>query len=319
MLLALRRIESRFGLRTGALLAMSIIEFHKRPKLRTVSLLFVFSMAISAQNVWSAPVKDSDSNTCMTIYPVESEVNGKQFFTTNDRILVPLPGAGVSGPDVCIYSSPGGHQWYVDRKGEKRLLAPLQGFASKSIQSASTSSQTAGAAVSRMSASSIPYGKTVYWGGGSPWYSETGGNTVYIKKDSYRGYDEWSRQNNYWQKNSKSSAFFNSQKRDSRNDSVDSLNNRSDRESGALSANDRLSGNRNSEPANKREERSDPRPDAENKRREREPERERTGERREREPERGRTGEHREREPEHHRERRKEEHKHEHHDEKHRR
>ncbi len=59
--------------------------------------------------------------------PVQQSPNGQQVATTPRGLQFPLPGAGVNGTAVQVFTGPQGGYWYVDRNGSNiTLLQPGQ-------------------------------------------------------------------------------------------------------------------------------------------------------------------------------------------------
>lgn len=101
--------------------------------LRRSSSLFLVLVALVCNSQMSAvraqgappsraPYDDSQENISMTMYQVLNGENGQQYFLTNSKQSVMLPGAGVAGNSVAIYASPDGAQWYVDRTGTQQYF-----------------------------------------------------------------------------------------------------------------------------------------------------------------------------------------------------
>lgn len=57
-------------------------------------------------------------------YPVRVNRAGEQFYYLAPGVVVYLPGAGVAGSVVQVYSGPLGKQWYVDRTGKRVNIPP---------------------------------------------------------------------------------------------------------------------------------------------------------------------------------------------------
>ena len=74
-----------------------------------------------------SPYDDSAQNATMTMFQVLSGENGQQYYMTNNKQAVMLPGAGVTTAGVCVYTAPDGSQWYVDRTGTQQSLPSSSG------------------------------------------------------------------------------------------------------------------------------------------------------------------------------------------------
>lgn len=102
-----------------------------------------------------APYDDSAQNATMTRFQVLNGGNGQQYYLTNNKQAIVLPGAGVNDNAVTVYTAPDGSQWYVDRTGTQQSLPPAQ----------------ANPAYTNNNMASGPYGQSD-WNTGSNYYAQ---------------------------------------------------------------------------------------------------------------------------------------------------
>ena len=94
--------------------------------LSVVALLVLNGVPAHAQ----APAVPTN-NVSMSVYHVVRGGAGQQLFVTPDGQAVAMPGGGVEGNQVAVYSGVGGQRWYVDKTGahvDLAAMATVQSF-----------------------------------------------------------------------------------------------------------------------------------------------------------------------------------------------
>lgn len=106
---------------------MRMVESLKKFNL-SVPLLLSLALASTLSLADPAYSQAPPPNGIATIMlPVQQSPNGQQVATTPRGLQFPLPGAGVNGNAVQVFTGPQGGYWYVDRSGANiTLLSPGQ-------------------------------------------------------------------------------------------------------------------------------------------------------------------------------------------------
>lgn len=178
------------------------------------------------------------SGVSMTMYRLGQAPDGRQYFFNNHNQQVYLPGDGVNGNEISIYTGPKGGVWYVDRNNQpKQISGPQQGstggapVTNNYYQSGNSNSSggsngggaamgaavgmAAGTALGATMANSsyptypayrgaVPYGTAMYYDNHNKPYYMNNGNRTYVNNDvtvNNDHFNNWQKQNDVYNRN----------------------------------------------------------------------------------------------------------------------